>query len=377
MTVDGDRTYMNASIDPIERISSGLHEPFYDPTKTYEENYDNGPFGEFANGEKFEQVGEPEHEVLGQKVYLPFGIPAGPLLNAKFVIVALDKGFDIVAYKTVRTRSHPSNPFPNVLAVHPEGDLTLAMANEGLVGDTNYTRPISITNSFAVPAKNPDVWQQDMKQAVRHARKGQFVIGGFQGTTGGGEAEYIKDFVTAARLVKETGVPVLEANLSCPNEGTAHLLCFDLERTQRITGAIKDEIGNTPLIIKIAYFSDQDRLEELMKRVGNIVDGVAAINTIPTKIWKDDTHTEQALPGANRLVAGVCGQPIKWAGLEMVERLRKLREELSLNFEIIGVGGVTKPQDYFEYRNLGADGVMSATGAMWNPFLAQEIKSQT
>jgi tRNA-dihydrouridine synthase len=32
------------------------------------------------------------------------------------------------------------------------------------------------------------------------------------------------------------------------------------------------------------------------------------------------------------------------------------------------------PQDYFDYRQAGADVVMSATGAMWNPYLAQEIK---
>ena len=37
-------------------------------------------------------------------------------------------------------------------------------------------------------------------------------------------------------------------------------------------------------------------------------------------------------------------------------------------------GGVTKTEDYFEYLRAGADSVMSATGAMWNPYLAQEIK---
>ncbi len=35
------------------------------------------------------------------------------------------------------------------------------------------------------------------------------------------------------------------------------------------------------------------------------------------------------------------------------------------------------PEDYFEYRSVGADAVMSATGAMWNPYLAQEIKNLT
>ena len=33
-----------------------------------------------------------------------------------------------------------------------------------------------------------------------------------------------------------------------------------------------------------------------------------------------------------------------------------------------------KPADYKEYRDAGADVVQSVTGAMWNQYLAQEIK---
>jgi len=349
--------------------------PFYDPARSYEDNFQEGPFGIFADRELYSQEGEPDYQVLGQRVFLPFGIPPGPLLNGRYVEAALDHGFDIASYKTVRTREYKSAPFPNVLAVHPKGDLTLDMAQDGLVGDDKYIRPIAITNSFGVPSMDPDFWQPDMAEAVKAARNGQFVIGGFQGTTGGSEDDFIADFVKAAELVKETGAPVLEANLSCPNEGTAHLLCFDLERTERIVNSIKDRIGNTPLVIKIAYFADQEQLEDLISRVGGVVDGIAAINTIPSKIWKDDSRIEAALPGNNRLVAGVCGAPIQWAGIDMVRRLASLREDSGYSFEISGVGGVTTPQDYMDYKEAGADSVMSATGAMWNPLLAQEIKS--
>ena len=68
----------------------------------------------------------------------------------------------------------------------------------------------------------------------------------------------------AARFVKETGAKILEVNLSCPNEGTGHLLCFDLERAVKVVSAIKNKIGNTPLIIKLAYFIEQSVLEKLI-----------------------------------------------------------------------------------------------------------------
>lgn len=47
-----------------------------------------------------------------------------------------------------------------------------------------------------------------------------------------------------------------------------------------------------------------------------------------------------------------------------------------MDYAIIGVGGVMTPDDYKEYKEKGADIVMSATGAMWNPFLAIEIKNK-
>jgi dihydroorotate dehydrogenase len=214
-----------------------------------------------------------------------------------------------------------------------------------------------------------------MSDTTKYAKKGQVVVGSFQGTTNsaGNVKEYIKDFAKTANLVKETGVKIMEVNLSCPNEGTAHLLCFDTQRAKEVVFAVKEKIGNTPLIIKIAYFQDQNQLETFIKEVGKFAEGISAINTIPAKIL--DEKGNQALPGGeSRLRAGVCGYPIKWAGLDMVKRLKKLRDNLGLSYAIIGVGGVTVPNDFFEYRKNGADIVMSATGAMWNPMLAQDIK---
>ncbi|HEY3991240.1 MAG TPA: tRNA-dihydrouridine synthase [Ktedonobacteraceae bacterium] len=352
--------------------------PFFDPEKTYEDNFTQGPFGTFADGNVFPQTGKSRYSVFGQPVYLPFGIPAGPLLNGKYVKAALDKGFDIPVYKTIRTRKYASAPWPNVLSVRiPSADLSFEMAEQGLVADHRYSEPIAITNSFGVPSFEPDFWQADMADASRHARAGQLVVGSFQGTTNrnGDITAYIQDFVLAARLVKETGVKVLEANLSCPNEGTGHLLCYDTQRSKTILTAIKDEIGDLPLCIKIGYFKDQEQLANLIKEVGSLVQGISAINTIPAKIV--DERGQPALPGAGRERSGVCGQPIKWAGLTMVQRLAALRQQLELSFTIIGVGGVTTANDYHEYTNAGADVVMSATGAMWHPELAQEIKATT
>ena len=262
-----------------------MFKPFYDPGKSYEENFKQGPFGAFADGQLFKNVNPPRYQLFGHKLNLPFGIPAGPLVNGKFVVAALRHGFDLPVYKTVRTRQYPCHPWPNVLAVRWEGDLTLERAASGLAADGGCREPLSITNSFGVPSPDPDFWQNDLAEAARAAAEGQVVIGSFQGTdSGGGVEEYGKDFVLAARMVKETGVKILEVNLSCPNEGSSRLLCFDIERGQKIVAAIKNEIGNVPLLLKIAYFENNADLRRLVSAVVSLADGVTAINTIPAVI---------------------------------------------------------------------------------------------
>jgi len=350
-----------------------LYTPFYDPKKSYQDNFDTGPFGDFSNSETITREGEPTQTFLDRPVYLPFGIPAGPLVNSKYVKAAFEKGFDINVYKTVRTRKYDCHPWPNIVGVEVEGDLTLEKADGQLVGEPSYKEPLSITNSFGVPSPDPDWWQVDMHTAVESAGKGQVMIASFQGTKAGdGNVEaFIQDYVLGARLVKETGAKILEANLSCPNEGTADLLCFDTTTVQRIAEAIKNEIGDTPLLLKLAYFKDNDHLKDYLTKIAPLVDGFSVINTIPSTIV--DSKGNQALPGEGRARSGVCGAAIKWAGLEMVERMAKLRDQLELDFAIVGVGGVTQAEDYFEYQKAGSDCVMSATGAMWNPYLAQQI----
>jgi dihydroorotate dehydrogenase len=370
-----------------------INTPFYDPEKSYEENYKDGPFGAFSDGlttqaEKIvenkgepqasftKSFGGPQYDFFGYKVFLPFGIPAGPLINGKFVESALNKGFDIVVYKTVRSRVYPSHEWPNILAVELENDLTPDIANGKLKATRIFKEPLSITNSFGVPSADPEFWQKDIRDVLKNVKKGQIVVGAFQGTkTKDGDTEsFIDDFRVCASFLKETGVKVMEVNLSCPNEGTNNLLCYDTEKSVRVLKVIKDEIKDIPLVIKIGYFKDELALRDFVEKVGNIVQGISAINTISAEIV--DENGFQALPGAGRLRSGVCGYGIKWAGLEMVGKLKKLREELGYKYTIIGVGGVSNADDFFEYRNAGADIVMSATGAMWNPYLAKEIKEK-
>lgn len=352
---------------------------FYDPAKTFEDNFDNGPFPLQPGEEPYANTGDPAYEFLGHKLNAPFGIAAGSLPTSKHVGYAFERGYDVVCYKTQRSVPFNANQFPHVVYVDVEGDLTLEKAAQPLVGHLESDTPVeklTITNSFGNPSRGPDFWVEDMKQAVAAQGKGQLLISSVVGTIQDGfsQEDYFDDFAKTAALAASTGVKVIEANLSCPNVASEGVLCYNYDSVISVCRKVKEAIGDIPLVAKIGYFAPEqhDLLEKIVVDTAPYVTAFSAINTIPAPIV--DEQGNQLLPGEGRLKSGMCGASIKWAGLEMVKRLAALRKKHGLSFEIIGVGGVATPADYKKYVEAGADAVQSVTAAMWNPNLAAEVK---
>ena len=97
----------------------------FDPAKTFDDNFDHGPFPPEGSSVTIKNEGDPTYSFLGHKLYLPFGIAAGSLPTSKHVAFAFKKGFDVVCYKTQRSVPFPCNEFPNVVYLDIKGDLTL------------------------------------------------------------------------------------------------------------------------------------------------------------------------------------------------------------------------------------------------------------
>src|SRR3989344_8035070 len=132
-----------------------MNSPLYNIYKTYDQNFDLGPLGLKKLKKPIFKSTKPKYSFLGFPVNLPFGIPAGPLLNSKFIKGAFDFGFSVATYKTVRSDIFPCHPYPNILYVdspdelHPQVNPRL---NTNMYSPENISK-ISITNSFGVPSK--------------------------------------------------------------------------------------------------------------------------------------------------------------------------------------------------------------------------------
>ncbi len=345
----------------------------YDIDKDYYENFENGPkfSGNFPN---LGSLKKESFDFFGKSIDFPLGIPAGLLLNSRWIDFYSKMGFSLLVYKTVRTRKHPSHPHPNCLFVKSEmlDPFNLPYQLVAPVGyEPSSVREVTITNSFGMPSMDPDWWQEDMEKATIAVREGCAVLGSGVGTYQGTRWELIRDFVTVASMIKETGVSAVILNLSCPNVGDGEGLIYtDSELSKDILREVKKAIRDMPLIVKVGFMFGKP-LYEFVRSVAKYVEGISGINSIQTRVV-----TEEGLPalGKGREKSGVCGWAIRECAKLFTKELYSIRQKLKAEFLIMSCGGVTDSNSFYDLIESGADVVLSCTGAMFNPFLALEIR---
>jgi dihydroorotate dehydrogenase (NAD+) catalytic subunit len=97
------------------------------------------------------------------------------------------------------------------------------------------------------------------------------------------------------------------------------------------------------------------------------VRAIAGINTVSMQVRNVEGHS--AL-GPSRLTSGVCGGPIRNLALHFTEQAHAINKQEKLDLTLISCGGITLPEHFDQFLNAGADIATSATGMMWDPYLA-------
>ena len=343
----------------------------YDIDRDYYYNLENGP--RLAVEEVKGLRNEPM-EIFGKRVDFPLGVPAGLLLNGRWVRAYNHLGYPVVVYKTVRSCEYPSHPHPNCLFVKTDM-LDPYNLPDVLVAPEGYEpeRPdrVTITNSFGMPSLPPEKWQEDIDRVRQELLPGSLFIGSGVGTFSGTSWELKRDFARVAAMLKEAGVDAVEVNFSCPNvkngEGSIYT---DADFSAEILEAVRKEIGDTPLIVKVGFLMGK-KLTEFVARCAKYLDGIAGINSLQARVVREDGSP--AL-GEGRERSGVCGWAIGKCAQVFVQQLAEIRDGIKADFVIFGGGGVTDAEGFLKLKSLGADVVMVCTGAMFNPLLSQEIR---
>ncbi len=356
----------------IEGIAPpNLSDPIYDITKTYAENLQEGPFfsGKIPARAR-RSVGFQKH-LFSFPVESTIGIPAGPLLNSLWVSFAARCGFDILTYKTIRSRAHPAHPLPNVIPVEMNGMIIPKDLNTEILAAQRFPTTmegLAITNSFGMPSMNSSYLAEDIEQAQASLAEGQLLIVSVVGTQSS-KMSLFDDFVDVASMAKDFGAKVIEANFSCPNvQSQDGSLYQNPAAVSELTAKIKKAIGSTPLILKLGVMENLTLLREVLRAAhqGGAV-GVCGLNTLSMKVTN---HHGKAALSPDRLTSGICGAPIRQLALNFVSDARQIIDTEGLDLTLIGVGGITKEEHFKSFYEHGADAAFSATGMMWDPFLA-------
>ena len=339
----------------------------YDTTQTYRHNYEHPP--EVSAAAETSVAVPGEWTFCGRAVGSPLGMPAGPLLNGKWILYYAALGFDVLTYKTVRSVSRECYALPNLQPVRT-GQLT---GDESEVPATDEPAG-SWAVSFGMPSAEPDTWRADIEWTRKNLPGDKIlsvsVVGSVQPDWS--LSDLADDYARCAKWAVESGADTVESNFSCPNVSTCDGQLFQQPQDAALVAErIRDAVGNTPYIVKIGSLSNRDQAEELLNAIGPFVDALAMTNSVATRVRQSDGSF--LFDGERR---GICGDATRTASLNQTRIFCDLIRERSLDISVIGVGGVSTADHVRQFLAAGAESVHIATAAMLDPQVGLQIRRE-
>jgi hypothetical protein len=346
--------------------------------RSYEWNYRHGPVWDGALPAVPETPAKPW---FGHQVASRIGISAGLLLNARWIGFYADCGYDILTYKTVRSRRRACHAKPNWLFVDPADARRLGRAGQAVharlrppEGDScgDWTSTVS----FGMPSRDPAVWMADVARARGLIGPRQVLVVSVVASPGAGARaeDIVRDFADLAAMAREAGAQLVEANLSCPNVHTAEGdLYLDAALSGRIARALREGAGSLPVLLKIGHVADDGRLAALLRAVAGQASGLVIVNGLSRPVLDD---AGQPAFGAARTQAGILGRGVHAIAVHDVERALASIRHQRLDLEVAGVGGVAGVADAERFFAAGACAVLMGSAPMFDPALAARLKAQ-
>ena len=337
----------------------------YDCSKTYRWNYEHPP----------PPVARPIPNVEGRwnfcglAVDSPLGIAAGPLLNGKWCLYYAGLGFDVLTYKTVRSRQRDCYSLPNLQPVQC-GQLS---------GEEQRVSPAaqmqgSWAVSFGMPSSEPDVWRRDVEWTRKNLPANKILSVSVVGTIEAGWTmeELADDYARCARWAVDSGADCIETNFSCPNVSTCDgQLYQDAAQSRVVATAVRAAIGRIPLIIKVGHLTSSESMASLISAVGDSAHALAMTNSVATTVG--DSDDDLMFDGQRR---GICGDAIHDASVAQVRQFSQVVTDSDHDLRLIGVGGISDAQHVRNYLDAGAHACQLATAVMTDPDVGIKIRKR-
>jgi dihydroorotate dehydrogenase len=276
--------------------------------------------------------------VMGLEFPHAFGLAAGFDKNARAVPGLLGLGFGHVEVGTVTAQPQPGNPQPRLFR---------------LVDDRAIVNRMGFNNDGAAVVAS-------RLHRLRRTRVGRDAVVGVNiGRSRAVPADdATADYVESARMLAPFA-SYLVVNVSSPNTPGLRDLQAVAE-LQPLLMAVREVSGDVPLVVKISpdlADDDVDAVADLALELG--LQGISATNTTTSR--PDSLRTDRATIDAAG-TGGLSGPVLRERALEVLTRLRSRTQG---RVALIGVGGVSTPDDVRERLAAGADLVQAYTGFIY------------
>ncbi|MEO1995306.1 MAG: hypothetical protein ABGZ17_08525 [Planctomycetaceae bacterium] len=339
--------------------------PRYDVLQSYDWNYNAAP----------EPVATDVPPVAGcwdfcgLPVDSPLGIPAGPLLNGKWVLYYAGLGFDVLTYKTVRSVKRGCYDLPNLQPVLAgsltghERELPAAQCMDG-----------SWAVSFGMPSMDVDVWRADVEWTRDRLPSGKLLSVSVVASVGEDWTleDMADDYAQCARWAVDSGADVVEANFSCPNVSTSDGQLYQQpDAAAVVTERVRAVVGSVPFVVKVGHVTQREHAHQLLAAVAPFVDGIAMTNSVAATVRSADG--ELLFGGQAR---GICGAATQRASIAQTRLFADIVQQRGDRVQLIGVGGASRGRHIRDYLDAGAHAVHLATAAMVDPLVGCAIRKQ-
>ena len=174
----------------------------------------------------------------------------------------------------------------------------------------------------------------------------------------------VDDYRRLAKRFNEVDmVAAIEVNISCPNvkEGGV-AFGTDPAMAHAVTTAVRENYQG-PVVVKLSpNVTDITVIARAVEEAG--ADAVSLINTVLGMA----IDIETCRPMLANKVGGLSGPAIKPIALRMVWQVA-----MSVKIPVVGIGGITTPEDAIEFLMAGASAVQVGTANFINPKATEEI----
>ena len=294
------------------------------------------------------------------------GIASGPLLNSKWVEAYARVGFDILTYATVRSAAVPAHGLPNIRAVENREQAAVTTARRLADGE------VTLAVSLGTPSMEPDVWRRDVHRAREKMGKGQILVVSVLGTGADREA-LVADYARVAQWAAEAGAHVVEVQLAWPDpfSDQPQAIFENLPLASQILHRVRTSV-HIPVIAKFGAFRTPRLLHDTATRLASWASGFVLVHGFQRRVV--DEAGNPAFEGVGRDRADIVGADTFPAASRQVAEMLAWRKAGCWDRAVLAVGGLTTIERAHETLREGADAVLIATAALYDPLFAVRFR---